>query len=360
MNYQGGFETFREATRYMFRSPSLSDVLFVVLLFSLAVGFLIVLPYIWSRYRAKIDLKKDFFNTGRSLGLEKEEINLLWKCANVTKEPIKILQTKAVFERCISKLVKEDASKIEMVSQLRKKLRFDSLPWFLPLSSTKDIDLYQTGFITYENNAYGSAVWEKNELELHIAMLDTPLRPVQPGEKVKFSFLREGDGRYYFQGNVLRTYRDGTKLVVVLPHTDQLSKIQLRESLRWKVKIPAKIHIYRYGTALSLEEPEEFIEGTIEDLSVQGIKVCFSSFTEARVEERVFIYFEIKSYPIRVFGTVRNVRSSPNKTCMGVKFENLNKADEDYIRKFIIEEQRELLRAYKMGEPKEGSSSSEP
>ena len=358
MEYQGRFETFREATRYMFKSPSLSDVLFVVLLFSLAVGFLIVLPYLWSRYRAKVDLRREFFTVGKSLGLEKEEINLLWKCANITKEPIKIMQAKVVFERCISELVKEDASKIEMVTEIRKKLRFDSLPWFLPLSSTKDIDLYQTGFITYENQAYSSAVWEKNELELHIAVLDTPLKPIQPGERVRFSFLREGDGRYYFQGDVLRTYRDGTKLVVVLPHTDKLSKIQLRESLRWKVKIPAKIHIYKDSSALSFEEPEEFIEGTIEDLSVQGIRVCLSSFTDVRVEERVFIQFEIKSYPIKVFGIVKNVRSSPNRTCLGIKFANLSKVDEDYIRKFIIEEQREMLRAYKMGELREGSSSS--
>ncbi|MEJ7553746.1 MAG: hypothetical protein WKI48_03260, partial [Aquificaceae bacterium] len=69
MNYQGGFETFREATKYMFRSPSLSDVLFVVLLFSSAVGLLIILPYLLSKYRAKMDIKKDFFNMGSSLGL---------------------------------------------------------------------------------------------------------------------------------------------------------------------------------------------------------------------------------------------------------------------------------------------------
>ncbi len=357
MEYQGGFETFREATRYMFRSPSLSDVLFVLLLFSLAVGFLIILPHLWSRYKAKLSLRKDFFNTGRSLGLETEEINLLWKCASTTKEPTKIMQAKKVFERCISRLVKEDASKIEMVTHIRKKLKFDSLPWFLPLSSTKDIDLYQTGFITYENNAYSSAVWEKNELELHIALLDSPLKAIQTGERVKFSFLREEDGRYYFQSNVIRTYRDGTKLVVVLPHTEQLSKIQLRESLRWRVRIPAKIHIYRNAGIFSLEEPEDLMEGTVEDISPQGIRLCLSSFIEVRVGERVYVYFELKSYPVRVFGTVKNIRSSINKTCLGIRFENLGKANEDYIRKFIIEEQRELLRAYKMGEPKEGSSS---
>ncbi len=350
MNYQGGFETFREATKYMFRSPSLSDVLFVVLLFSSAVGLLIILPYLLSKYRAKMDIKKDFFNMGSSLGLEKEEIELLWKCADTTKEPIKVLQTKAVFEKCVSRLVREDASRMEMVTKIRKKLKFDSLPWFLPLSSTRDIDLYQTGFITYENNAYGSAVWEKNELELHVALLDEPLKPIQPGDRVKFSFLREDDGRYYFQSEVLRTYRDGTKLIIVLPHTDQLSKIQLRESLRWKVKIPAKVHIYKDADTLSLEEPEDLIEATIEDLSIHGVKLCFSGFVDVEVGQKAYLNFTLKSYPIKVLGTVRNVRRGTGKTCLGIRFENLSSRDEDYIRKFIIEEQRELLRAYKIGE----------
>ncbi len=355
MEYQGGFETFREATRYMFRSPSLTDVFLVLVLFSLAVGFLIVIPYLWSRYKTKMELKKEFFNAGKSLGLNNEEISLLWRCVNIAREPIKIMQSKAVFERCISKIVKENTEKVELVAQIRRKLKFDSLPWFLPLSSTRDIDLYQTGFITHENNAYGSAVWEKNELELHIAMLDTPVRPIQPGDKVKFSFLREDDGRYYFQSNVLRTYRDGTKLVLVVPHTDQLSKIQLRESLRWKVRIPVRLHIHT-------DDPSgmrDFLEGTIEDISPQGAKVCLRSLMKVKVEDLVHLSFEIKSYPIRAAGRVKNIRGSLDKTCLGIKFENLSKGDEEHIRRFIIEEQREMLRAYKMGELREGSSSSE-
>ncbi|MEN3039907.1 MAG: hypothetical protein ABDI07_12325, partial [Candidatus Kryptonium sp.] len=156
---------------------------------------------------------REFFNTARVFGLSEQEIHLLWKCAGTIKEPIKILQAKAVFERCISKLVKEDLSKIDLMASIRKKLKFDSLPWFLPLSSTRDIDLYQTGFVTHNNMAYGAAVWDKSESELHIALLDMPGRIVSTGEKIKFSFLREGDGRYYFISEVVRTYKDGNKLV---------------------------------------------------------------------------------------------------------------------------------------------------
>ncbi|MCS7171454.1 MAG: PilZ domain-containing protein [Aquificaceae bacterium] len=342
MKYQGGFE-----------ATGVLDVEFVLLGLSIAIGLLVVFPYWWSKYRAR----REFYNSAKILGLSWQETSLLWRCASIAKEPMRILQSKAVFERCVSKLVREDISKIELITSTRKKLKFDSIPWFLPLSSTRDIDLYQTGFVTYDSMAYGAAVWEKSESELHIALLDTPHKIVSTGEKVKFSFLREGDGRYYFCCQVIRTYRDGNKLILVLPHTDQLSKIQLRDSLRWKVKIPAKVYIYTDDTSAVFEEPEYTVEATVEDISTQGVKICFHALVEVKVGQRILVNFELKSYPIKALGTIKNIRGNAEKTCVGVKFENLKKPDEDYIRKFIIDEQRELLRAYKMGEPKEGSSS---
>ncbi|MFN4319556.1 MAG: flagellar brake protein [Aquificaceae bacterium] len=346
MEYQGGFETFKEATKYMFESPSLWDILSVVLGFFLAVGLLILFPYALSRYKAKIRLRREFFSVGKSLGLFEFEIALLWRCAKLSKEPTKVLQSKVVFEKCINKLVKEDLSIVEMLSQIRKKLKFDSIPWFLPLSSTRDIELYQTGFLFFENVSYSSALWDKDELELHIALLDTPTKAPSPGERVKFSFLREDDGRYYFQGEIKRVYRDGNRLIVVVPHTDQLSKIQLREYLRWKVNIPAKVFLY-----------ENTMDGVIEDISPKGVRVCLSKWVEVKPEDGVFIQFEIKGFPIEATGTVRHVRGRIERICLGVRFDSLREAEEEYIRRFILEEQREALRAYKMEEPKEGSSS---
>ncbi len=360
MNYQGGFETFKEATKYMFESPSLYDVIFVVVGFVFAVGLLIVFPYMWSRYKARIHLKEEFFSTGKNVGLSLPELSLMWKCAKAMDEPTKVLYNKAVFEKCVNKLVKEDISVIEQVSHIRKKLRFDSLPWFLPLSSTKDIDVYQTGFLSFEDVAYSAAVWDKNELELHIAILDIVIKAPKEGDKVKFSFLREDDGRYYFQSEVIRTYKDGTKLVVVVPHTDQLSKIQLREHLRWKVNIPAKVFFGLDKMKFFEEEPEEYIDAVIEDISPQGAKVCVQRFIEAKLEDKIILQFELKSIPIRTVGTIKNIRTGFEKVCFGIKFESIGKAEEDFIRRFILEEQREILKAYKMGEFREGSSSLGP
>jgi len=104
-------------------------------------------------------------------------------------------------------------------------------------------------------------------------------------------------------------------------------------------------------------DEEGFTEGLVENISTSGVRVCFDRLIDVKEDSGLFITFELKGTKIEAFGRVRNVRANPEKTCIGVKFENLNKAYEEAIRKFILEKQREVLKAYKMGELREGSSS---
>jgi len=355
MNYQQGFETFKEATRYMFQ-PSLQDVLIVFLGLFASILVLILLPYFISRYIKSNMVKREFKVVGESFGLEEEEINVLYECARNLSEPSKLFHSKYVFEKCAGKLVKKNSENIPIIVSVRKKLKFEHLPWFLPLSTTRDIELYQTGFISYKGKSYSAAVWEKTEKELHIAILDRLEDIPKVGEKIRFSFLREDDGRYYFQEEILSSYLDGNKVVLVLPHTEKLGKIQLRESVRWKVSIPARV--FFFGRVVTPEElllmeeipKEAFVEGTIEDISTGGLRVCLKNLVEPKEGESLLIEFEWKNnYFGPILSEIRNVRISTEKICIGVKFLNLKNLQEETIRKLILEEQREVLRTYKMG-----------
>jgi hypothetical protein len=51
LNYQGGFETFKEATKYMFQTD-LTDIMLVLFGFVASVVVLVVLPYTVSKYLA--------------------------------------------------------------------------------------------------------------------------------------------------------------------------------------------------------------------------------------------------------------------------------------------------------------------
>ncbi|WP_448587850.1 flagellar brake protein [Thermocrinis sp.] len=299
---------------------------------------------------------RQFETTGKSLGLDEEEINMLYQCARNLDEPNKLFYSKYVFEKCAGKLVRKNSESIPIIVSVRKKLKFEHLPWFLPLSTTRDMELYQTGFISYKGKSYSSAVWEKTEKELHIAILDRLEDVLNVGEKVKFSFLREDDGRYYFQEEILNTYTDGNKMVLVLPHTEKLSKIQLRESIRWRVSIPARVFFFRKAVFpeelyLMEEIPDEaFVEGMIEDISAGGLRVCLRNVVELKEGESLLIEFEWKgNHFSQILSQIKNITGSIERTCIGVKFLNLKKNQEETIRKLILEEQREFLKAYKMG-----------
>ena len=197
MKYQGGFETFKEATRYMFQ-PDLRDILPVLFGFIASLLVLIVLPYTISKYLASRSARRGFEVIGKQMGLNEEEIALLYKCASTLEDPNKVFYSKYIFERCAGKLVKESSDNIPIIS-------------------------------------------------------------------------------------------------------------------------------------------------------TEGVKVCFNRFVSAKEGDSLLLEFEWKGEAFKnILAEIRHITVSTDRTCFGLKFLNLRKDYEDTIRRFIIEEQREALRIYKM------------
>jgi len=202
-----------EASRYMFKGPTGREIaiFFIVLTVTLVV---ISVPYIWGRISRLKDIEKAFFMRGRSLGLSREEIQLLWNYARrFPYDPQMIYDNKSLFEKVVSRIVREDFAGVRLIPSIRAKLRFDTVPWFIPLTNTRDIDLYQTGKLVVDGIYIDAAVWDKTETELHIVVLEALPRPVRIGESVKFHFVRENEGRYSFESVVRDKYTEGDRLV---------------------------------------------------------------------------------------------------------------------------------------------------
>ncbi|MDQ7081560.1 MAG: hypothetical protein Q9N34_00040 [Aquificota bacterium] len=49
-------------------------------------------------------------------------------------------------------------------------------------------------------------------------------------------------------------------------------------------------------------------------------------------------------------GQVVNVRVLQTQTCMGIRFLKISRQEERIIDKYIMDEQRKLIKAYKVGE----------
>ncbi len=357
MRYQGGFETFKEATRYMFQTPSLQDILFVVGGIFIAFIVLLVLPYMISRYLAISRIRREFVEKAKMLRLTDEEIELLWKYSkDMGYDTTKVFETKPLFEKVVNRIVNAEIEKVNLISSVRRKLHFDTIPWFIPLSNSREIDLYQTGFVMVGKLMVSAAVWNKTETELHIALLDKPPFVIRKGDEIRFAFQREDEGKYVAYFTVKDIYTEGTKQILVVEHTDKLEKVHLREGVRWKVNIPVRFWIL--GKKVDLEKikvqfreedfPEE--EGIIEDISTSGIRICRDGYIPVEEKDYIIVEFTLEMTSIsNLIGEVRNRNVGHTKTCIGVKFLNVPKAYEDKIRKFILNEQKKVLKAYKMG-----------
>ncbi len=346
MEIQTGFDTFIEATRYMFRGPSPREIL----IFIIVTGTLVVIvavPFFYLRWERRRRLKRLFFLRARDFDLTEDEAELLWKYATrFPLNPTVIFENKVFFEKVVDQIVKSgDPNEIRLIPSIRSKLRYDTLPWFIPLSTTRDIDLYQTGVLMVDSQRTEAYVFDKDEEFIYLAVIGTI--SVKEGDEVKFFFVRDNDARYNFSGRVEKVFTEMGRIVIALRHTDKLNRIQLRETIRWKVNVPV-----RFGIAKNMQGLKSLeYEGIIEDISIKGARVCFQGHIRVESGDYIILDFSLKGYEFKnIIGRVVYKKVYERKTCLGVKFEELSRKEEQVIEKYILDEQRKLLKAYKLGE----------
>ncbi len=334
----------------MFQGPSAKEILlfFIVLVATLTV---ISIPYIWGKISHAREVERAFFMRGRSLGLTDDEIRLLWKYAkDFPYDPQMVYENKPLFERVVSRIIRDNIEEVRLIPSIRAKLRFDTIPWFIPITSTRDIDLYQTGKLVVDGVYVDSAIWDKTETELHLVVLQALPRPVRIGEIVKFHFIRENEGRYSFDSVVKDKYTEGDRLVLVLEHTDNIHRVQLRESIRWKVNVPVEFAVVDDITE-EATEGAEFISGKIDDISTKGVRICTEALIKPQEGKYVIMNFSIGEHRFEnMLGQIVNVRHMQTQVCMGIKFLKVSRQEEKVIDRFILEEQRRLIKTFKIGE----------
>ena len=349
MEIQLTWDTLVEASRYMFKGPSKREV-FIFLVVLIITTVVILVPYLLSKISHQKEIEKAFFSRGRSIGLNDNEIQLLWKYARkLPYDPQMIYENKPLFEKVVTKIVHEDIGDLKAIPAIRTKLRFDTLPWFIPITTTRDIDLYQTGKLNVDNSYVDAAVWDKTETELHIVILGALPRPLKTGETVKFHFIREWEGRYNFESEIKKKYTESDRVVLVLEHVETLHRVQLRESIRWKVNIPVEFAVIENFNENI--KPEYTEEGKIEDISTKGVRICSPNLTSAKEGRYIIMNFQIGSNKFQnVLGQIVTVKVMQTQTCIGVRFLKISRQEEKIIDRFIMDEQRRVIKAYKVGE----------
>ncbi len=325
-----------------FPSATTTSILIFIFSFLSFILFLFLVAVV-KQYIKQKKLKSLFFKEAFEVGLSPEQANILWVYSErFGRDPFLTLEFKAPFEKVVDLYMNTDPDpKEELVSEMRTKLGFDVLPYFVPLTSTKDIEIFQTAKLYLPNNvSFDVALFEKDERFMYWAIVDMkPAVSLKQGEKVKISFIRKNDAVYSFEGQIIDTYYDNNKLILKIPHSFELSRYQRREHTRVEAEIKAELGIFDKTTG-----EIKWHSANIVDISVGGVKVCpdFGTSLNLNPMDELIVEFELKGREFSIRSVVVNVYKRKTSTCYGIRFEKIKEVEQKIIFDFVKEQQQKL------------------
>ena len=317
-----------------------NTVIAFILILAFLILSLILIGLLREYFRAR-KLRGYFFKEAYERGLSEKEARIIWQYSlRLGRDPFLALEFKAPFEKVIDLYLKTDPNADEkLVQNMRTKLGFDYVPYFVPLVSTKDIELFQPAKLyTQAKEGFEVALFDKDEKHMYWAVIDKRGIPNLTGQKVTISLVRRGDGIYKFEGTIEEIFTENGKTVLKIPHTFELTRYQRREYTRIEVEIPVKVGI-------KIGEELRWIKGEIVDISAGGAKVCISLNeyqSEIQPMTDLTLSFVLAGKQLNLKANVVNVYPRRHSTCYGVKFEGIKPEDQKFIHDFVKKEQQKL------------------
>ncbi len=293
-------------------------------------------------------IKNKFFKIATSKGLTKEEANFLYKLASKHKDPLLMLKLKPVFEKTIHHYVETNEEvDNEFIKKIREKLGFSKKSKFLPLITTKDIEVLQKGIITILKNMLSleGILHDKDEKYMywHLSDIDRIHKEFLDSD-VEVTFIRPDDAVYKFESTVEGIYMDNGKVIIKIPHSLNLKRIQRRKHARVSVSIPGKLGILKkYDNDL---EKLHWIDVDILNISAGGAFICVNNdkVNEIKDEKVAEFSLKFKLENITINSKIELVREvkMEDHTCFGVKFTDLSTRYEEIILDYVKKKQIEL------------------
>lgn len=253
--------------------------------------------------------------------LTQEEKSFLEGCGEEN-----VFWSRSSFENCIEKLIRKDTS-YEVANKLysiRKKLGFELVPKFLPLHSTRDLDLYQPISLILGGKEYRAILWKKDKDSFSVMVFDNIPADIVPGSRLEFQVFREDDGKYKFYQLIDEVSEEAGHKILRLSHIEPLRRIDLRETPRWKASLPGKCHL----------KEDRVYEGRITDISTRGVRICIDEAIHLFPGASLTVEFSLGKHTLRIPSTVRNLYITEDKTCIGLQFEDISDSDEEMIRRW--------------------------
>jgi len=345
------FETLKLAAEH-WTQTDLTTILIIVF-FILGVMVVLVGGILLQKIVKSKNIHNYFFSYARERGLSDKETKILWEYSQkMGRDPLLVLEFKSPFEKVVDLYIRTDPNADEeLVQDMRKKLGFNIVHHFIPLAISKDIEMFQNGKMIIDGKqAVDVALYDKDEKFMYWLLIDVRSREgLTPGTPVKITFLRKNDAIYNLESNILEVLQEGNNIVVKLPHTFEMTRIQRREFPRVDVDLPAAL-----GEEITVDGKQETVwhEGKIKDISAVGSKFCAPKESaeniKASLGKEVYIKFELKEERYDLKASVENKEEKEGEICFGLKFIDIKDKEKDKIFQFVQKEQRKLAQLARM------------
>ncbi len=318
---------------------SIINIVLIVLLILVIVG---LTTFVVLKYLENKNIFSEFKKYAEERGLTQKEIKFLWKYSKkLNRDPLLSLEFKSPFEKIINAYIESNPKyDEEMIKSIRKKLGFEVASSLQPITITKDIEIFQSGELkTKAKNRYEVALYDKDEKFMYWMIFNVSKIPfdIKKGQKVKISFVRKDDANYMFESKILDAYVEKGKVVVKLPHTFDIHRLQRREIPRLKIEIAGNIR--------NKENLSDWVVGEIYDLSPKGAKFCINSkdkeILNLFIDDKVQVRFILENKEFDLTGKVNNINEQRKSICYGIRITDIPKKDEEFILRLIESEQKQ-------------------
>ncbi len=321
---------------------TVSNYINIVLIILLVIVIIGLVVFAVLKYLENKNIFKEFEKYAKERDLTPKEIKFLWKYSKkLSRDPLLALEFKSPFEKIINAYIEANPKyDEEMIKDIRKKLGFEVVSTLQPVTITKDIEIFQSGTLkTKAKNNYEVALYDKDEKYMYWIIFNVSNIPfdIKKGQRVKVSFVRKDDANYLFESKIIDVYLEKGKVVVKMPHTFDIHRLQRREIPRLKIEITGNIR--------NKENLSDWIIGEIHDLSPKGAKFCIDRKDKDKlnllIDDKVELKFILENKEFDLEGKVNNISEQRKTICYGIRITNISKKDEEFILRLMETEQKQ-------------------
>ncbi len=328
----------------------ISGIVFLLFFIVFITIIILLLNVLAKSIKAKAQWN-EFVKYSKERELNDKMIQIIWQYSKkMGRDPFLALEFKSPFEKVIDLYIKENPDFDEnLIKEMREKLGFDYVPSFIPITTTKDIELFQGETIkTEDGRNYRASLYDKDEMYMYWVITDKITPNIKPGDKIKIIFTRKSDASYIIESKVEDVKNEGGNVILKVLHTFEITRIQRREHPRVDIDLEA---IIGKKYIENNQEITKWIIGRVYDISASGTRFCIDSEQKEnvnlRIGDEVFITFSLNEKDFQLKGEIVNIYEKQKTVCYGIKFLDIKESQQKEIFDFVKKEQQKLLSIYK-------------